>query len=170
MGGEQQERAGISIEEELGGILDCFTPSEEFHLYRCHSEFIPDWSKWGNPIVLRYDPNEHLRTFHALVAALINVMGNGSGYLKRYRNNPDQFADEPHKAARTKKFFTPNIFGDFKPHFTLINPYKGPDRQGLVQKLEKEFSKYETFVMRSVCLLVQSSIDENWVIHKEYQR
>lgn len=155
------------IEAEMQLILDCFAPDEAFELTRNKSRFIPDW---GPPIVLRYDPNEHLRNFHALVVSRINTMGIGSGYLKRYQENPDRYVYKPHIATRIEKFFSPHILGGFKPHFTLLNPYKGPNRSELVQKLEEMFIEFDKFTVNTICLLVQDNPTENWVIHKEYSR
>ncbi|MFC1975208.1 hypothetical protein ACFLXQ_02275 [Chloroflexota bacterium] len=153
------------IETESLAILDCFASPEKFTLYKSQ-EFIPDW---GLPIVLCYDPNEYLRTFHALVVACINPLGTGSGYLERYLENPDQYDDELYKASRIRKFYSPFILGDFAPHFTLLNSYEGANRTKLVQKFERIFSEFTEFTVNSICLLVQYRAEENWVIYREFE-
>jgi hypothetical protein len=154
------------IETELPAILDCFASAEKFTLDKSR-EFIPDWDP---PLVLRYDPNEHLRTFHALVVTRINPIGTGSGYLERYLEKPNQYVNEPHKASRIRKFYSPFILGDFAPHFTLLNSYEGANRTELVQKFERIFSEFTEFTVNSICLLVQYRADENWVIYREFER
>jgi hypothetical protein len=154
------------IETELLAILDCFASHEKFTLYKSQ-EFIPDW---GSPIVLRYDPNEYLSTFHALVVARINPMGTGSGYWERYLENPAQYDDESHKVSRIRKFYSPFILGDFAPHFTLLNSYEGANRAELAQKFGQIFSQFTEFTVNSVCLLVQYKAEENWVIYREFER
>ena len=154
------------VEAELLAILNCFAPSEEFKLEQS-SEFVPDW---GPPIVLRYDPNEHLRALHALVVSRINTIGTGSTLLRRYLEHPDQYVDEPHKASRILKFYSPRILGDYHPHFTLLNPYTGTDRAPLVRVLEQLFATFTEFTLNSICLLVQRSAEENWIIYKEFVR
>ena len=154
------------VEAELQTILYCFAPSEKFKLDRS-SEFIPDW---GPPIVLRYDPNEHLRALHALVVSCINTMGTGSALLRRYLKDPSQYINEPHKTARIRKFYSPRILGDYHPHFTLLNPYTGTKRAPLVRALEQLFATFTEFTLNSICLLVQRSAEENWIIYKEFVR
>ena len=154
------------IEAELLAILNCFASSEKFKLEQS-SDFVPDW---GAPIVLRYDPNEHLRALHALVVSRINTIGTGSRLLRRYLEHPNQYINEPHKASRILKFYSPRILGDFYPHFTLLNPYTGTNRTALVRALKQVFDKFTKFTVNSICLLVQYSAEKNWIIYKEFKR
>jgi hypothetical protein len=154
------------IEAELVAILNCFAASDKFELEQS-SDFIPDW---GAPIVLRYDPNEHLRALHLLVISCINTIGTGSSLLRRYLEDPNQYANEPHQAARTLKFYSPRILGDYHPHFTLLNPYSGSDRTALVRALKQVFEAFTKFTVNSICLSVQDSAEKNWTIYKEFKR
>ena len=153
------------IESELEAILKCFAPSDIFQLRKHESDFIPNW---GEPIVLRYDPNDHLRTLHTLVVSRINTLGIGSGYLRSYLNNPDKYAQEPHNILRTLKFYSPFVFSDFKPHFSLFNPYTGSDRDSLVANLTELFDEFTEFTINSICLMVQRDPQESWSIYREF--
>lgn len=90
--------------------------------------------------------------------------------LRRYLEHPDQYVDEPHKASRILKFYSPRILGDYHPHFTLLNPYTGTNRAPLVRALEQLFAKFTEFTLNSICLLVQRSAEEKWIIYKEFER
>lgn len=156
------------IETELLSLLGCFAAKEKFTLHKSSSEFIPDW---GPPVVLRYDPNEHLKLFHALVISRINTLGISSGYLKSHLKDPRQYnKEEPHKAHRILKFYSPFVLGDFRPHFSLLNPYTGNNRQELVGKLKSLFKGFTEFEVNSICLLVQPDEGESWTIYKEFMR
>lgn len=154
------------VEEELLAILNCFAPGEVFRLEQS-PDFIPDW---GPSIVLRYDPNQHLCALHALVVARINPIGTGSRLLRDYLENPDQFIHEPHMAARVLKFYSPRILGGYYPHFTLLNPYTGPDRTAMVQALKRVFEAYREITLHTICLLVQYSEEKKLVLYKEFKR
>jgi hypothetical protein len=154
------------IEAELLAVLNCFAASEEFGLVR-NPGFVQDW---GASIVLRYDANEHLRALHTLVVSRINPMGTGSALLRRYVEQPDQYAGEPHLASRVLKFYSPRILGDYHPHFTLLNPYAGTNRAALLRALGQMFEEFVELTLDSICLLVQHSAEENWIIHREFKR
>ena len=153
------------IDSELEAVLKCFAPSDRFQLRKPESDFIPNW---GPSIVLRYEPNENLRTLHTLVVSRINTLGIGSDYLRRYLNKPDEYANESYKASRILKFYSPFVFGDFKPHFSLFNPYTGSKRASLIANLQKLFDKFTNFTFNSICLMVQLDDQEKWSIYREF--
>jgi hypothetical protein len=155
------------IEAELTSILRCFATKDKFTLRKCDTEFIPNW---GPPVVLRYNPNDQLKLLHALVISRINTIGIGSGYLARYLKAPEQYKTEPHKADRIKRFYSPFVLSDFYPHFSLLNPYTGGNRQQLVQELEGIFGGFTDFEVNSICIMVQFNEGENWIIYREIHR
>ncbi len=158
------------IKHELSDILNCFGSKHPFILRRHEDEPVSIWGGQREIVVLRYKPNVHLRMFHALVVARINVLGLGSGYLNRYLSNPNQYAGKPHQALRIQKFYAPYVLSDYTPHFTLLNPYTGNEHNRIKQIFSKTFSRFCEISIASICLLVQMDEDDEWKIHKEFTR
>ena len=154
------------IEAELVSILQCFAARDKFMLHKSNSDFIPDW---GLPIVLRYDPNDNLKLLHALVISRINCLGIGSGYLKDYLDDSEQYSKEPHNAKRILRFYSPFVLSDFFPHFSLLNPYTGSNRRQLQRELQNIFGRFVEFEVKSISLLIQLNEGANWTIYREYQ-
>jgi hypothetical protein len=153
------------IEEEIADLLGCFDPANELTLRRCQESFV---TFWGPAVVLRYDPNDALKLLHAVIAARVHPLGSGSGYLRRYLEDPDTEAAWPHRARRILKFYSPTIFDSYSPHFTVLNPHDGESSDRLAQFFTEAFAGFEEIVLRSICLLVQPADGENWRIYREF--
>jgi hypothetical protein len=97
----------------------------------------------------------------------VNILGIGSGYLKSHLKKPEQFA--PHQTQRIVKFYSPFILSDFRPHFSLLNPYTGDSRMKLVGDLESIFKDYKEFRVNTVCLMIQLNEGDNWTIYREFK-
>ena len=154
-----------NIEREIVDLLACFDPQHDFTLQRRRDDFV---TFWGPAVVLRYDPNNALKTLHTLIAARVHPLGTGSGYLQSYLNDPAQEAGQPHRAQRTLKFFSPTIFDSYTPHFTVLNPHSGESKAELTQLFSDTFGGFDEIVLHSINLLVQFAPEENWQIYKEF--
>lgn len=158
----------LSIEHEIGDLLRCFEPGQSFSLQRRKDDFVTFWGRRKEIVVLRYNANERLKLLHALIVARVNPLGLSSGYLREYLRHPSEYAERPHQAQRIQKFYAPFVLDEYAPHFTLMNPYDGKDRQGLEYALQEIFEPFSELHLESICLLVQMKSDEEWRIHREF--
>jgi hypothetical protein len=124
----------------------------------------------GCRLALRYDANEHLKPFHALIVARVNVLGVGSGTMDRYFQNPSRLSYKPHQVFKIKKLYNPHVLSDFRPHFTLLLPYTGKDYEGIRRVMTSAFAQFSEIPGESFCLLLQMDRDKDWVIHRESVR
>jgi hypothetical protein len=153
------------IEKEVEDILGCFDPAHTFTLTRRQDDFV---DFWGPAVVLRYEPNDYLKILHAVIAARIHPLGIGSGYLRRYLENPGKEARQPYHARRILKFFSPTVFDSYSPHFSLLH-LPGGVRTDEPKKLFSDmFGHFDGMVIRSICLLIQFAEGQNWQIHREF--
>ena len=154
------------IESEVVDILGCFNPEHDFTLHRRQGDFV---TFWGPAVVLRYDPNDHLKILHAVIAARTHPLGTGSGYLRRHIEDPEKEAKSPYRVHRILKFFSPTVFDSYSPHFTLLHPHSGESKNELTQLFSNTFGRFNVVKLRSISLLVQLSEEENWHIYREFR-
>jgi hypothetical protein len=156
-----------AVESRLLELLRCFGPDTEFKLRRRNEQPVAIWGSAGaHPIVLRYDPNIELAMLHALLVGCINPFGRGTGYLRDYLTGPRGF--DPSKAQKIRVFSSHTILDFWAPHFTVLNPYCGPDAESLASALARLSEEYQELVIDSVCLLVQERDEANWFIYREF--
>jgi hypothetical protein len=157
----------LRIEREVSDIIGCLNPKNSLTLKKWEKDFV---TFWGPAVVLRYDPNDHLKVLHTLIAARVHPLGSGSGYLQRYLET-SSILKEPYHVQRTLMFYSHTIFDSYSPHFTLLHPYIGHEdnKKELANLITKEFSKFEDIELNSICLLVQWHEDKNWIIYKEFK-
>ena len=101
--------------------------------------------------------------------ARVHTLGTGSDFLEHYRQNPSQYAESPVYAQRILEFYYHLILSDFQPHFTLLNPYTGANRDDLMERFTVLFRPFRELRMQSICLLLQQARGENWKIYKEFR-
>ncbi len=155
-----------TVEKEVADILGCFDPAHTFTLHRRQNDFV---TFWGPAVVLRYDPNDYLKILHTVIAARVHPLGTGSGYLRRYLQDPEKEAELSYRSQRIKMFFSPTIFDSYSPHFTVLNPHTGESRNELTQLFADIFGGFNEIVIRSISLLVQPAKEENWQIYREFE-
>ena len=158
-----------SIEREITEILNCFGPDHFFTLQRRVEDFVTFWGKQKEIVVLRYDPNDYLKMLHTLIVARVNPLGVASVHFKSYLRDPKQYKNQPYRAHRIKKFYSPRVLDSYSPHFTLLNPYTGNDHDKLARVFSEMFGQYSSIKLESICLLVQMHTDEKWGIYKEFK-
>lgn len=109
--------------------------------------FVPE----ENPFSLTRNDEEPIAWFTSGAVALKYT---ANPHLRRFRR-------------LLKEKIRPRSRGQWKPHFTLFDPYTGR-RGGAVKKyLEEEFSEYSPLNVESVCLVVQRDGDPNFNIFQE---
>jgi hypothetical protein len=152
------------IEREIADILGCFNPGHDFTLKKRQEDFV---TFWGRAVVLRYDANDYLKILHAVIAARVHPLGTGSGYLQRHLAHPLKESSR-HRVNRIREFYSPTIFDSYAPHFTLLDPYSGKNKDELTRVFSRTFARFDRIVLRSICLLVRFDDEENWRIHREF--
>jgi hypothetical protein len=158
------------VERELAELLKCFDPAHPFTFQRHNDGPVEIWGETGrHSLALLYDPNEFLRMFQTLIATRINPLGIGSGFLKRYLAHPER-EPQPHTVQQIRLFYSPNLLGNWHPHFTLLNPYTGGDVTSMASRLGQLFKFYMQVTVQTVCLLIQRDDEANWEIYREFHR
>ncbi|AFZ66386.1 hypothetical protein [Deinococcus peraridilitoris] len=139
-----------AIEKEIVALCACFSPHSLLRLSNGRMEV---WDE-GTVIVRRFDPNEALLVLHALLTARLAPFVTGSSFERMVQENPHKYP-APHERARLKLFHTPRGLDSWTPHFTLVEPYTGPDAGALAEDLEARFEPYPTLELDQVTLLSQ---------------
>jgi len=154
------------IERRLADLLACFNAASTFTLNRCSEKPVGIWPN-GDAfcLVLLYQPNVMLSMLHGLLVGCINPHGSGSGYLREYLTGARSLP--PHSAQQVRLFSSPTILDNWFPHFTLLNPYRGPDPAAIASRLDKLSRSYTVLTIESLCLLVQEHQDREWFVYRE---
>jgi hypothetical protein len=162
------------IVQEIENVLNCFDPAHPFILHQAPELLLyNDVPRFDHTaVLLRYDANDYLKVFHAVVAAYIHRLGSGSYYTRIPETTLAELSvDQPFRAHRIRHFYSPTPFDSFTPHFTLFNPYPlDADRQQLTADLEAIFGAYQALVVDSVCLLVMPDGAERYELVREFSR
>lgn len=158
------------VEQELFELLECFDPDQPFTLDGKENRPVGIWGEEARKsLVLRYEPNTSLRMLHTLLVARLNPLGIGSSFLKHYLTHPQQ--DLPaHSIQQIRLFSSPTVFGNWYPHFTVLNPYTGGDVQAMASRLAQFFQPYKHVTVETICLLIQEHNEANWQIYQEFHR
>jgi hypothetical protein len=151
-----------NVISEVSAILASFKPSSEFILTQKHDP--KKFVTFRNPdLVLKYDANEPLLIFHALVCGLVNTLGSGSDYRPGSRS-------KTHENHRIAKFHSWTILDSWNPHFTILNPYKGTEPGRTENAIYHLFKSFGEIRVDSVCVMLQRSNDSDWIIIAEFER
>ena len=105
---------------------------------------------------------------HALLVGCINPLGQGTGYLRDYLTGAREF--DQSRAQKIRVFSSHTILDNWTPHFTLLNPYSGPNAEALASVLGRLTKDYQELTVDSFCLLVQEHERTNWFIYREFFR
>lgn len=139
-----------AIEAEVAQLCACLAPASRLGLSGGRTEV---WDG-GTVIVRRFDPNGALQVLQALLTARLAPFVTGSSFERQVEADPSRYR-QPHERARLKLFHTPRGLDTWTPHFTLVEPYSGPDVSGLARRLEARFEPYGALELDGVTLLRQ---------------
>ncbi|HZU70935.1 MAG TPA: hypothetical protein VFA09_26905 [Ktedonobacteraceae bacterium] len=158
------------VEQELADLLKCFDSSHLFVLDRRDDQPVGVWEEGASKILaLLYEPNMSLRMLHTLLVARLTLLGTGSGFLKRYLTHPQK--ELPlHLVQQLRLFYSPRVFENWHPHFTLLNPYEGEEAPMIASRLAQLFQSYRRVIVPTICLLIQENNEANWQIYQEFRR
>ena len=150
-------RAGVAA------VMDCFNPAHAFTLRPMALEW------WGDPaaVLLVCTPNSHFQMLHTALCAYLPRWGTGSRGFDRLARDSGYLADQSHAQRRIRHFYTAYIFDEFMPHFTLLNPYPGGDRDRLRAEIR---APMDEIVIESLCLVYQAEDGAPYRIIHEYHR
>ena len=76
----------------------------------------------------------------------------------------------PHEVQQMRLFYSRVVVGNWYPHCTLLNPYRGEEASLLASRLADLFTPYEQITVDAVCLLIQEDDEANWHIYREFRR
>lgn len=154
-----------TISYEIERILNCFSPEAKLELH-AHSELIAFWGEEQQIVVLHYKPNDTLKMLHTMLVTQLAPYGTSSTIQDPAQENPEQLS--AHQLHRISHFHYPYIFEDFKPHYTLLNPYTGDEHQEVANNLQSIFNGFKQHKLESICLLIKTQASEKWQIYKEF--
>lgn len=152
------------IDSEVRAIWGLFCPATQFTLTFIGASF---WGLDREILVLELAPSNSVLMLHTLLTALLTPYATGSSHAKESLG-VDDLEQDIHQKVKT--FFNPNVLDRYKPHFTLLNPYRGRDHARLTSQANSIFPQLIEPEIRSICLVVQEREGDLWKIYREYNR
>lgn len=161
---EESELA--NIESHLQDTLGLLASGNRYKL-TVEEKPVTFWRTGGDQVALRFKPDSSTLMLHTLLVCKIQVRGNGSLYSKMLdKNLLDLRSDMTNKV---KTFWSPYVLDEFRPHFTLINPYDGSEQQDIENRLNEMFVDIKTIDIDSLCLVTQDGVGQPFKIYKEFK-
>ncbi len=151
------------IEQAMEDVLNCFDPSAAY-LFIPPQERVVFWQ--DEIVVLRYDPNPAMLMLHTMLIARVNPYGTGSNVSEAYARK-DPATLNPVYAQRVRQYYTPYMLDGWVPHFTLMMPYKGSEREALHTALLDLFTA-EPVTVESICLLLREDDETHYRLYREF--
>ncbi|ULH16571.1 hypothetical protein MF271_08355 [Deinococcus sp. KNUC1210] len=154
-----------AIEEEVRGCMACLSPHADLHLSGGQVE------AWNGGAVLAhvFTPSPHLLMLHAFLLARLSRFVTHSPFEDELAEHPERY-QTPWEQARMRLLRTPRGLDSFQPHFTLVQPYTGPDPEGLRSRLQGLVAGYGEQRYHSVSLFVKPGGEERWQLRAEIGR
>lgn len=154
-------------------LLDCFPKTGQFKL-DLYEEPVSFWPSDKRQAALKFVPNISTTILHTALVCFVQCLGTGSLYYDQLIEDPNRYEpSDIYKTKRTKLFWSPYIFDDFKPHFSVINPYTEQDHAIIQSRLNEWFKvvfhEIQKIQMTSLCLVVQRNQNDYFEIYKEYR-
>ena len=160
---EQELEATIAATRNL---LTCFMTDTVFLL---SLETIDYWPRADNQLAIRYRPNRSLQILHDTLIATIQARSQGTGYTAALaaQEAAGMVTFSSEEIAKIKQFHSFTIFDNFKPHFTLLNPFTGTatDRQAMRNFAIERFQEFAKLRITELAVTVQPDQARNYYIH-----
>ena len=153
-----------AIEHEIENVLSCFSKSADFTLTPDGADRIVFWHDTIGVVHCNPDPN--MLMLHTMLTAKINPMGTASNVGRRYAQMSPEDID-PVLGSRVEQYYSPYILDDWKPHFTLMMPYTGKQREAMQAALLELFPP-DPISVESVCLLKRDAGETHYHLHREF--
>lgn len=152
------------IELEMEKAIQCFVGKDDLILTPDPHERVQLWN--DEVLVLNYTPTPTLQMLHTLLVARVNPLGITSNiaqhYAQRDTGNLDAVAVE-----RVRQYYSPYVFDNWKPHFTLMQPYSGEKLDAMRPVLDSLFDK-EAIAVHSIALLLMDDAENSYRLHREF--
>lgn len=156
-----------SIENKIDETLNCFSKNLDFSLSIDEIDF---WPNDQTQLAIRLKPNDNVKMLHNVLVSRIQILGSGSLYSNVLNK---QIADgkikySPDQVEKIKMFYAPYIFEQFKPHFTLLNPFSGDgsDREKVKELILSKFDKSANLSINKLTMATKKDDDEFFKVHK----
>lgn len=149
-------------------LLRCFAGQGPFVL-PLEQAPVAFWENNPTQAALRYQPTTALAVLHAALVVHLQAKGKGSTYYTLLQNNKIPASWNDDKIAKTKLFFSPYIFDEFKPHFSLVNPFVGDEKDALIGQLTPLFSSFHSLQIDSLCLVTRKDPEAFFSIYEEVE-
>lgn len=127
------ERAWAEVERETAALLACAHPGSRFALRPRGLERWRDGEVW----VLRFEASPALAVLQAALVARLSRLAERSLFHEELDAHPERYP-ERYQRARMRVLLTPRGLDSWRPHFTLLNPYRGPAASPITAWLEAE--------------------------------
>ena len=152
-----------AIEAEMESVCRCFGDVEFLLTPR-----LPRIVFWRDTIVvLHCEPNINMVMLHTMLVARVNPFGKASNVSERYAQK-DASELDPVKVHRVEKYYTPYMLDGWNPHFTLMMPYEGAQREKMENTLLTLFDD-DPIKVESICLLYRDDDETHYRLHREYR-
>ena len=148
-----------AIEAETRACMACLSPSTVLELSSGTVE------AWNDGVVLAhvFTPSPHLQMLHAFLLARLSRFVTHSPFDDEIAEHPERYQTPPEQ-ARLKLLRTPRGLDSYQPHFTLVQPYSGPDAEQMRARLAELVALFSEQRFRSVALFVKPDGEERWQI------
>lgn len=147
------------IGAEVRACAACLAPGAVLGLTGGRVEAWDDGTTW----VHRFDPSPALLVLHTLLSARLSRFVTASPFdapvaQGRY--------GQPFEQARMRLLRTPRGLDSWQPHFTLVQPYGGPDPAGLRERLEGLVRPHAEQTYREVALFEKPEGEVRWRVRE----
>jgi 2'-5' RNA ligase len=152
-----------AIEAETRACCACLSPGADLRLTGGRVEV---WR--GQVIVWRLDATPDLRVLQTLLSARLAPFVTHSPFDDEVREHPDRYAT-PHQRARLRVLRTPRGLDTWQPHFTLVQPFTGPeaDAARLAGRLAPDLAPFAERAVGSVSLFVRPAGEARWQVRAD---
>jgi hypothetical protein len=155
------------IEGKIYEILNCFSKNLEFTLSLNEISY---WPNNPTQLAIRLKSNNNVEMLHNVLVSIIQILGSDSLYLddlnKQITEGKIRYTLDQIK--KIKMFYSPYIFEQFKPHFTLLNPFYGDecDREKVKEFILSKFDKPINLSINKLIMVTKKDNDKFFKVHK----
>ncbi|WP_034386042.1 hypothetical protein [Deinococcus sp. YIM 77859] len=148
------------IEAEVRAGVACLSPGAVLTLTGGRVEAWDDGETW----VHRFDANAALLVLHTLLLARLARFVTASPFDAQVAQG--KYA-QPFERARMRLLHTPRGLDSWRPHFTLVQPYRGSDPAGLRTRLEALTAPHHAQTYRAVALFEKREGETRWRVRAD---
>lgn len=148
------------IEAEARACVACLSPGAVLTLTGGRVEVWDDGETW----VHRFAANRTLLVLHTLLLSRLARFVTASPFGAQVAQG--KYA-QPFEQARMRLLHTPRGLDSWRPHFTLVQPYRGHEAGDLRNRLEALTAPHHTQTYRAVALFEKREGEARWRVRAE---